>query len=367
MRVLLLSANTGGGHNSAAMALKAQFEAEGVFCEMRDALSFVSEIHSDIISNGHTYIYRHFPQLFGVGYRFEERHPPRFLYDQMALGVKRFMAFWKENPFDAVVSTHLFGSMLMTEVRKRYELAIPHYFVITDYALYPGVDMVDVQRYFVPSSELFPLFEEAGISSDRLAASGIPIRAGFKNTIDKKQARVDLHLPETGQIVLLFSGSIGCGHLHRVAPVLEKSLPDDAYLVIVCGHNKRAYEQLSQRCGARTVIVGYTDRIAEYMAAADLCITKPGGLSITEMLVMELPMILMLSVPGCESRNLSFFEERGLAIGTDNWFYVTDIMTRLLDDRAAISEMKENMRRLGYPGGAPFIVRKVMEDCSDNQ
>ena len=365
MKVLILSANTGGGHNSAAAAVQKEFERQGHHCDMRDALSFVSEIHSDIISSGHTYIYRYFPQLFGIGYRFEERHPPRFIYEQMAMGAKRFAAFLAETQYNAVVSTHLFGSMLVTEARKRCGVQVPHYLVITDYALYPGTDMVDVERYFIAAEGLVPLYRDAGIAPERLTVSGIPIRSSFLEKVGKTEARQRLHLPERDRIVLLFSGSIGCGRLHRVAPELEKSLPSDAHLVIICGHNKRAYEQLLDRCGPRTTIVGYTNRIADYMAAADLCISKPGGLSITEMLVAELPMVLMLSVPGCESRNMSFFEGLQIALGTDDWDRAIEKTAFLLRNADELHTMRERMRQVTYHGGAVKIVGTVMEDCGE--
>lgn len=362
MRVLILSANTGGGHNSAADAIRTEFERQGVMCEVRDSLSFVSEIHSDIISSGHTYIYRYFPQLFGIGYRFEERHPPRFIYEQMALGAKRFTSFLNENAFDAVVSTHIFGSMLVTEVRKRFGITIPHYVVITDYTLYPGADMIDVERYFIGAEGLIPTYVQAGISPDRLMASGIPIRSSFLKQYKKTEARKSLHLPERERIVLLFSGSVGCGRLHRIAPELEKNLPSDAHLVIICGHNKRAYESLQNHCGPQTTVVGYTNRIAEYMAAADLCISKPGGLSITEMLVMQLPMVLMLSVPGCESRNQTFFSENEIAVATQDWDETFRETVRLLCEPDALSHMRRRMQQIGYPGGAKVVVDTVIND-----
>ena len=365
MRVLILSANTGGGHNSAADAIRAEFERQGVACETHDALSFVSEIHSDIVSSGHTYIYRYFPQLFGIGYRFEERHPPRFIYEQMALGAKRFTSFLEEHAFDAVVSTHIFGSMLVTEVRKRYGITIPHYVVITDYTMYPGTDMVDVERYFVGAEGLIPTYVQAGISANRLMASGIPIRSSFLKKYSKTEARKNLHLPERERIVLLFSGSVGCGRLHRIAPELERNLPSDAHLVIICGHNKRAYESLQNHCGSQTTVIGYTNRIAEFMAAADLCISKPGGLSITEMLVMQLPMVLMLSVPGCESRNQAFFEKSGIAVATQDWDEAFSETVRLLCNPDILSDMRHQMQQIGYPGGAKVIVDTVISDCKN--
>ena len=367
MRILLLSANTGGGHNAAALAIRKQFERQGVSCEIRDAVTFVSGLHSDIVSAGHTCLYRHFPKLFGIGYHFEERHPPRFLYRQMALGAKRFAAFLKQSSFDAIVSTHLFGSMLTTEARKKYHVSLPHYVVLTDYTRYPGVEMVDVDRYFIGSQALAPLYTEVGIDAERLMASGIPLRSSFLKNYDKTETRRLLNLPQEKRIVLLFSGSIGCGRLHRVAPEMEKALPPDAHLVIICGHNKRTYEQLLDRCGSQTTVVGYTDRVAEYLASADLCITKPGGLSITEMLVMQLPMVLMLTVPGCESRNMAFFEEQKIAISCDNWNDAIDHTAQLLRDPDTLANMKQRMRDTIYPGGATAIVQTVMDDFSKRE
>lgn len=362
MRVLLLSANTGGGHNSAAAAIQCELESRGVACIQRDALAFISEIHSDIVSNGHSYIYRHMPQLFGVGYRYEEKHPPRFIYDQIALGAKRFSEFLAENPVDAIISTHIFGSMLVTEARSRYRVTTPHYVVITDYAVYPGSDMVDVERFFIPAQGLMEAYTDSGIREERVLASGIPIGSAFLNQSDKLSARQKLHLPLNGKIVLLFSGSIGCGRLDRIAPELEKQLPGDATLVIICGHNAKLAAKLKESCSANTVVVGFTTRIADYMAAADLCISKPGGLSVTEMMVSKLPMVLMLSVPGCETRNLDFFVSHHAAVGTDDWDEAIQLTGLLLRNPDRMALMKEHLQSIGYPGGVSVIADTVIRD-----
>ena len=76
MKVLILSANTGGGHNSTARALADQLVKQNIEYEIADTLAFISEKVSDFISWGHSYVYRKLPKLFGVGYRFEEKHPP---------------------------------------------------------------------------------------------------------------------------------------------------------------------------------------------------------------------------------------------------------------------------------------------------
>lgn len=364
MRVLLLSANTGGGHNSAASAIQSELESKGATCFLRDALAFVSEIHSDIVSNGHSYIYRYMPQLFGVGYRYEEKHPPRFIYDQMALGAKRFADYLNDNPVDAIISTHIFGSMLVTEARAKHHIKTPHYLVVTDYTVYPGSDMVDVAKFFIPAEALCETYADNGIHQNRVIASGIPIQPTFLNLSEKKAARQKLHLPTEGKIILLFSGSIGCGRLDRIAPELEKQLPQDAVLVIICGHNIKLAQKLRTVCGEQTVVVGFTSRVAEYMAAADLCISKPGGLSITEMMVAQLPMVLMLSVPGCETRNLDFFVSNHAAVGTDDWDEAIQLTGILLRNPDRMAQMKENLCHIGYAGGASVIADTVIQDIS---
>lgn len=364
MRILLLTCNTGGGHNSAAEAVCCEFVKRSIDCEIQDALSFVSKSYSEIISNGHTYVYRYLPRLFGAAYRFEERHKPRFIYEQVALGAKRFAEFLNSHPCDAIVSCHIFGSMLVTAARKRYGLKTPHYAVMTDYALCPGIGMVDAKRVFIPAEELRGEYICEHIDNDRIVTSGIPVRNAFSTGMDKATARTRLKLSPKDKVILLFSGSIGCGKLHLVAPVLEKALPRDTTLVIICGRNKKLYERLRESCGSRTRVVGHTSRVAEYMAAADLCITKPGGLSTTELLVSHLPMVLMLSVPGCETHNLDYFVGHGVAVGTDNWDEAIRLTLELIGDTERLDGMRRRLEHLGYPGGATVVADTVLKDFS---
>lgn len=364
MRILLLSCNTGGGHNSAAVAIQNHCKELGIDCDMRDALRFVSKPHTKIVSGGHSYIYRHMPRLFGVGYRYEEKHPLRFIYGQMSWGSKAFAAFLKENPYDAIISTHIFGNMLVTDARKRFGVTTPHFAVNTDYSLCPGSDMVDAHRFFIAAEQLRDIYMRAGIPDERIIVSGIPIRKDFFDIVNQKDARVELDLPTNDKIVLLFSGSIGCGKLHRKAPKLAKQLPDDAHLVIICGNNAQLYKRLKKAKMPNTTVVGFTDRVAAYMAAADLCVTKPGGLSSTEMSVIGLPMVLMLSVPGCETRNLEHFESLNVAVGTDDWDEAIRLTLDLIRDDTRLSEMKTRLQNTTYPGGAKVIVDTVLADLA---
>ena len=367
MRILLLSCDTGGGHISAAVAIRSYCEQKNIVCDIRNALLFVSKPHSKVISKGHSYIYRHFPRSFGMGYRRAEKHPPRFIYDQMALGAKRFAAYVKENHYDAIVSVHIFGSMLVTEARKKYGVTIPHYAVNTDYALCPGSDMVDARRTFIAAEQMRAAYLGIGLPDESVITSGIPVREEFFRVPDKQTARRNLGLPEQSKVVLLFTGSIGCGKLHRKAPILERKLPNDTHFVIICGNNRRLYNRLKKICGPNTTILGYTDRVPEYMAAADLCVTKPGGLSTTEMMVVGLPMVLILAVPGCETRNMEHFVALDVAVGTDDWNEAVFLSAQLINDDYRLAEMRRRLQSIGYPGGAKVVIDTVLQDLESQE
>ena len=106
MRVLILSCNTGEGHNSCAEALREYFTAQWAVCIVEDALRFLSDGMSDFISHWHTRIYRHMPDLFRTGYRFVEVHPSLLqegsvVYRALTGGAGRLYRFLAEGGGDA--------------------------------------------------------------------------------------------------------------------------------------------------------------------------------------------------------------------------------------------------------------------------
>ena len=340
MRVLILSANTGGGHNSTAGALAEQLEKMGVEFEIADALSMISERVSQFVSWGHSYVYRHLPSLFGHVYRYEERHPAKFIYEQCAKGAVALQEKLRAGGYDAVVCVHVFSCMMMTEVRRRFCNLVPNYFVATDYTCSPGVTELRADVYFIPHRMLFGEFVRGEVAADKMFATGIPIRSEFYRTVDRTEARRALGLRENGRLALLSCGSIGCGHLNRHALLLAAELPADCSLAVLCGKNEKLYAQLEPYRSERLAVVGFTSQIPLYMSAADVYLTKPGGLMTTEAIAKGLPMVFVDAVPGCETRNFEFLTARGVALGAKNWKQAISMTAELL----AKEELAEQIR-----------------------
>lgn len=349
MRFLILSANTGGGHNAAAYAIQEELNRRGIESDVEDCLRFISEKTSDFISWGHSYLYKHLPRVFGHAYRLEEKHSSQFIYDSIALGAAKYHAFIAERDYQAVLCVHVFSSTLVTEEQRRFGKTLPHFFVATDYTCSPGVGEIEADAWLIPDKGLTEEFVQCGVPRERVFATGIPIRRAFTQHFDKLQTREALGLPIDGRIVLMCCGSIGCGKMNRIVLEFAQALSSDCTLVVICGNNEKLYNQLIEDATPRVVPLGFTDKIAQYMAAADVCLSKPGGLSTTELLAIGVPSVLVLVVPGCESRNLAFITGKGLTLGTEDWESAVEHALVLLDDPAKMTEMRR--RLLEYDGG----------------
>ncbi len=361
MRILILSANTGGGHNAAANAIQEELRCYGIDADIEDCLRFVSEKASDFISWGHSYIYKHLPQLFGRVYSSEEQRSSQFIYDTIALGASKYHAFIRERDYAAVVCVHVFASSLVTEEQRRYGKTLPHYFVSTDYTCSPGVGEVDADAWLIPDASLTAEFTQAGVPAERIVPTGIPIHRDFTAEVKKSEARRQLGLPPDGRVVLFCFGSIGCGKINKIMPTFGRRLPSDVTPVVVCGNNSKLYEQLNDCVSPRTVVVGFTDKIALYMAAADICISKPGGLSTTELLAVGVPSVFVLVVPGCESRNLEFVTSRSLACGAMNWEEATAQAFDLLAQPEKLAQLRAAMTAFDAGHGAKNIADYVYQ------
>jgi len=174
-------------------------------------------------------------------------------------------------------------------------------------------------------------------------------------------ARRLLHLPQQGEMVLVMSGSIGCGPMTTLALKLLRRLPKDSFVVVICGKNKGDLKELQRYAKflERLYPVGFTDRMDLYYSAADLVVGKPGGLSCTEIAQKRVPAVLMLSVPGCESRNLEFFTRYGMALGTESVRDTLSAVRRLLGSAAMRNRMMLAQRSI--PQGAVAAITDLIE------
>ncbi len=366
MRVLILSCNTGEGHNSAAKAIGAQLEAQAVEYEIVDALAFISEKVSDFISGWHVRIYQHVPALFNIGYRVEEITSPRpkdtsALYRFLSKGAENLYEYIQKGGFDRVVSTHAFASLIMRRVKQDHKDAPDQVFVATDYTCSPFVAECQADMYMIPDEKLMQEFLQCGIARERILPTGIPVGEVFHTPRNKEKSKEALGLPKEKRVALLMCGSMGCGPIRQLARELVDRIPKDTVLVVICGHNKKLYEDMQALANRENFrAVGYTRQMPLYMDAAELIITKPGGLSSTEAAAKRLPMFFINAVGGCEGRNLEFYRGNGLACGANDVKALVQLVVTKLETPGALDRMRKALEKNFPHHGAKEISDYVL-------
>ncbi len=368
MRVLILSCNTGQGHNSAAAAIKDQLQSKGHCCDTVDSLQFIAPWVSAAVAKGHTFIYRHIPWLFRWGYGYAERNRGVFrhsslLYRFLTHGSARLYHYCAANKYDAVVAVHVFSALMLTDAASKYTLNAKTYFLATDYTCSPSTEESSLDGYFIPSPMLTEEFAKYGIPRDKLIPGGIPIRSDFSKCVPKQIAKQRLGIPPERPHLLMMCGSMGCDPMGRLALRLAQKMPDENVLTVVCGTNKKLYRKLTKRLQSHENIriLGYADNISLLMDSADLYVTKPGGISVTEAAVKGLPMVFIDAVAGCEEFNMHYFIQRGGAVTAKRVTELTKLCIKLMCEPQTRAKLSNALYDMNLQNSAEYICQYIEE------
>ncbi len=369
-RILLLSCNTGEGHNSAAKAIKEVLDARGESCEIIDTLALLSPKTSELICQAHVGIYRKIPKLFGAGYKLVEKvssdSEEGSLYELMALGAAKLNNLILESGCTAAISVHPFSGLMLTAVLRRYAPRIVTGFVATDYTCSPFVNQSDLDYYFIPHENLREEFVNCGIPNHKIVASGIPIHQKFYAKKNAEESRRELFIAPEEKVALLMCGSMGCGPMKDLAEEISGRIEGSERLIVICGNNEKLREQLDGRVSSsRVKVLGYTHMMEQYMDAADVLITKAGGLSTTEAAAKGLPMVLIDAVAGCEEYNMEFFTKNGLALTDEKDDRLAQLVLELLENDEKRAEMSARLRE-NFSGNSAEIIYNTIQRGLEN-
>lgn len=366
MRVLVLTCNTGGGHNACAAALQDSFTENGHFCEVADAIGFVSEKLSKFLDWGHTTMYRHIPKLFRFGYGFAERHPAMLeddaaVYKLLTDGTRELYDYIQNGNFDTVVCPHVFSGLLVRQMLREYPIKLKTAFVATDYTCSPGAARSELDYYFIPAESLRAEYIEQGILTEKIVATGIPVRKEFYAVAETQAAKRKIGIDPSHLHLLMMCGSMGCGPLEKLTRLLSKQMNENMELSIICGTNAKLKDELVEKFGdlSNIHIYGFVKDMNTMMDSADLYLTKPGGLSTSEAAAKRLPMVLIDAVAGCEEYNRNYFITTGGAVTSDEPEELADLCLDLMRDQRKITHMRSCLEKLNIKNAA-FQITQIL-------
>lgn len=369
MKVLVLSCNTGGGHNTAARAVMEEFGRRGVECEMRDALAFAGELTSRVVSNTYIRMATDAPKVFGKIYQASETltvpHIKSAVYMANMTYSRRLAKYINENGFDAVLTSHIFPAQALTHIKKHEMIEAKIYFIATDYTCYPFSGETNMDMYFVAHSDIISQYVERGVALEKLQPTGIPISGRFADRPDKKTAREKLGIGDGKKLFLVMTGSMGAGSVKPVIETIADGGNENTLIYIMTGRNekmKAEVEEIHAR-DPRVVAIPFTTEVPLYMSAADVLMTKPGGLSTTEAAVSNIPLVLSAPIPGCETANAEFFKENGMAVVVRDEEAAAHAALWLAADEKKSADMVRAQASIINPHAAADICDMVMKNA----
>jgi processive 1,2-diacylglycerol beta-glucosyltransferase len=375
-RVLLLSLKAGAGHIRAAEAVREGIEERGGACEVRhiECLQFMTAFFRAGFNGFYGTMLHYTPSLWRMIYERTERQETDGAMKSAWGRLNRLHAgrlLREIRAFDAnhIVCTHFIPAGLLAAQRRRGELRAKLSVVITDYDLHAAWLHRGVDHFCVASDEMARTLRAGGAHAASVDATGIPIVSAFRQPFpDKREMRERLKLDPARPAVLLSGGGCGLGRLDQMAALLSKEFPDAQFLT-VAGNNKTLLAALQALAiGSKNILpMGFVSNMHEIMAACDVSVTKPGGLTSSECLAMGLPMILVDPIPGQEERNATFLLENGAACLANHPAKVPHKLRSLFDNMDRLQQMSHRAKTISKPHAAIEVCNIVMgEQCALN-
>ena len=318
MKALILSIKAGYGHHSAGHAVVECFESHGCECLMLDTFEYISKFLCDGVQDGYLLTTKYLKEAYGRVYStLDKRDEPVDRYSPTVVVSKviskKLVKFIDDYNPDIIIGTHSFVGVLLTVMKQRGYIKCPTIGIITDFTVHPFWESTQLDAYVLPDRMLIPSANRKGIPTESVLPIGIPIRKQFSQKNDKEFIRQKLGLQQK-KTVLVMMGSMGFGSITDVIHTLDE-FQDNFQIVCVCGNNEKAKSSIDEVLWNKNVInLGFITNISEYMDAADVIVTKPGGLTTSEAMAKGLPMILMNPIPGQEDRNIQFLVNAGAGI-----------------------------------------------------
>jgi len=366
--ILVLTTSAGGGHLIAARALEHALRAQApdADIEVLDVLAITNVLFRKFYAGGYLGLVRHAPAVMGWLYKTMDR-PRNEVLDALRVWIQDLSKrpivqhLLQRHP-GLIVHTHYLPAEIVAQMRRAGQLDCPQVTVTTDYETHRIWVHEPTERYYAATEDGKVYLTLCGVAPERVRVTGIPVRPGFEQMLDRHEARRRCGLDLNRPAVLLLCGGFGVGPTAELLRELV-FMPAEAQVMVVVGRNEKLRARLERQVAgaARPVrVVGFTDKIHEWMQAADLVVTKPGGLTVAESLACGLPMVIVDPIPGQEVGNADYLLEHGAAIKVNNARLLGHRVSALLADPARLERLRAAARAIARPHAARDIAADAL-------
>jgi processive 1,2-diacylglycerol beta-glucosyltransferase len=373
-RILIVSASAGAGHVRAGDALLAECHRRGLTDSAHwDLLKYTTPLFRHLYAKTYLDIVNRAPRM--MGWIYDQTDTPwkgekrRLFFEQ--LNAQPFLRALKKFQPDIILCTHFTPGVLISHLYDNGQFPVAPSIVLTDFDCHAMWLAPSYRHYFVAVDEAKAYVAALGIEPAAIHVTGIPIDPIFSQLRDRTEMRRLHNLALDRPVLLVTAGGFGVGPMVPLIQQLLQIKPA-AQIVALAGKSKKLLDQLTRFRStlpdpAALLPIGFTREIDQLMAAADLLISKPGGLTVAESLARGLPMCIVNPIPGQEQRNADLLLESGAAIKCNNLLTVSYKIERLLNDPGHLAALRKNTQTLAHPNAARDILDQALQPSSPHR
>lgn len=359
MKVLILSCSTGGGHNSCARYILEELKLNNIESVYQDFYDIVNTNAKELSSKIYLSTVGSSGEIFKNVYKLGELYSktkitsPVYLVNK--LHKKKLYNYIMDNHFDLVITTHLFPALTLTAINKgNISKKIKFIVIATDYEPCPFLEETK-PNYLIIQKDLEERFIQKGIDKNILITSGIPVSTNFiKNAKDIKNK---LNI-KNEKVILIMLGSMGFGKINNILEELLKI--DDIKVLVVCGTNNKLYNEIKGLNNSKLIPFEFVNNINDLIYSADIVLSKPGGLSSTEITSLRKPLLHIFPIPGIETYNTEFFESRGMSLKCQTNQEIINNIKLLLNDKSLQDKMIERQENYINQNSAKDLIDLII-------
>ena len=346
MNILIFTASTGGGHKRAAAAIKAKINnvSPQTNVEVIDGMEAIGKVYNKAVTKGYHIMATKTPEFYGKLYRLSDENKPvaKAVMKSNEMYANKLLETIRKNDPDIIIICHAFITNMVSYLKEKGKLDVKAISLITDYDSH--------RTYISPYIDAFVLAE--------------PQMAKKLQEELCKRERLDPEIPT----VLLMAGSFGVTGVLDFYEQLAKT-DEKIQMIVITGRNIKLFDHFDKKIqelksSRNTKLLYFVDNVEDYMHIANLIVTKPGGLTVTESIACHLPMAIYSAYPGQEADNVDFLLNQNAAVLINKKTGAKQII-ELLHSPEKLNEMKESCKKLALPNAAEDIFKLAKQLCGE--
>ena len=352
MKIIITYASAGSGHFRAAQAVYNYFKEKNPLLEIEliDVMAHSNRLFRFIYISGYVFLVRYLPILWAIGFsitcaRFMQPIIRWIFFPVTLFNTKRFTRLLIQESPEVIISAHFLASEIAAFLKRNKKINSKIVTVITDFGVHPFWIQEGTDIYIAASDITRTKLILKGVSEEKIEVLGIPVHPRFSKQGEKNELCRKLDIEGNKFTVLVLTGSFGIGPLEKIVEMLHR----DAQVLVVCARNKKLFLKLKNRNYPQVKAFGFVDEIYDFMSVSDIVITKPGGLTVSELLVMELVPIFISAIPGQETENVKALGIYGIGALVKN---ASDVRDKVLDYKLnpeKLKRIRENIQLIRKP------------------